>query len=307
MMQRGTSPPRDRREDHMDDEKVDISFRGLQHRTGNRQPIPEFGPEACIVTPNPRALARVLQTRGAYGRIELARFEFWMMDFFNYSPTTAKRKRSLVWGCLCDYPDEPWEKVFHGYQGDRCSARAYNYTSEIRRALRDFGEWEIADPEASEEGREEGRELIAKLRYSVAESEIKLEHFARAKARSSGKPGRSAHPTARFVSAFLVPSSPPHATPLLEPATPREAIQVSPVIAPVIPAFSYEALKQRDWLSYAEAAFYTGFSVAYVRNLVSAGAIPVEGGPRARKFRREMLDLWLTDRDAAMRKFRLER
>ena len=61
------------------------------------------------------------------------------------------------------------------------------------------------------------------------------------------------------------------------------------------------------WMTYAQTAAYTGWSVRYLRNLVSAGAIPVYGQPRSRRFRRDMVDLYLTDRDAAMRKFRIER
>jgi excisionase family DNA binding protein len=62
-----------------------------------------------------------------------------------------------------------------------------------------------------------------------------------------------------------------------------------------------------NWLNYAEAARYLGYSVATVRNLVSAGQIPVYGPPRSRRFRVDMLDMFLTDRDAAMRRFHLER
>ena len=61
------------------------------------------------------------------------------------------------------------------------------------------------------------------------------------------------------------------------------------------------------WLTYAEAAVYCRWSVAHLRNLVSAGEIPVYGKPRVRRFRRDMLDLFLTDPDAAMRRFRAER
>jgi excisionase family DNA binding protein len=61
------------------------------------------------------------------------------------------------------------------------------------------------------------------------------------------------------------------------------------------------------WLTYPEAAAYTGWSVGHLRNLVSAGQIPVYGKPRVRRFRRDMLDLFLTDPDAAMRTFRAER
>jgi len=63
----------------------------------------------------------------------------------------------------------------------------------------------------------------------------------------------------------------------------------------------------RYWLTYRQAAEYCGWSVAYLRNLVSAGQIPVYGKPRVRRFRRDMLDLFLTDPDAAMRRFRSER
>jgi hypothetical protein len=60
-------------------------------------------------------------------------------------------------------------------------------------------------------------------------------------------------------------------------------------------------------LTYPEAAAYCRWSVSYLRNLVCAGQIPVYGKPRVRRFRRDMLDLFLTDPDAAMRSFRAER
>jgi hypothetical protein len=63
----------------------------------------------------------------------------------------------------------------------------------------------------------------------------------------------------------------------------------------------------RRWLTYRQAAAYCGWSIAYLRNLVSAGKVPVYGKPRVRRFRRDMLDLFLTDPDAAMRSFRAER
>jgi hypothetical protein len=61
------------------------------------------------------------------------------------------------------------------------------------------------------------------------------------------------------------------------------------------------------WLNYTQASEYTHWSVRHLRNLVSEGLIPVYGPPRSRRFRLDMLDLYLTDRDTAMRKFRLER
>ncbi|MBW1758700.1 MAG: helix-turn-helix domain-containing protein [Deltaproteobacteria bacterium] len=61
-----------------------------------------------------------------------------------------------------------------------------------------------------------------------------------------------------------------------------------------------------SWLTYAQAARYTGWSVRYLRNLVSARQIPVYGRPRVRRFRRDMLDLYLTNPDMAMRRFSAE-
>jgi hypothetical protein len=61
------------------------------------------------------------------------------------------------------------------------------------------------------------------------------------------------------------------------------------------------------WLTYVQAASHIGWSIRHLRNLVSAGQIPVYGRPRVRRFRLDMLDLFLTNPDAAMRKFRLER
>jgi excisionase family DNA binding protein len=61
------------------------------------------------------------------------------------------------------------------------------------------------------------------------------------------------------------------------------------------------------WLTYQEAAAYTGWSIGHLRNLVSANRIPWFGRRRSVRFRRDLLDLFLTNQDMAMRKFRLER
>jgi len=61
------------------------------------------------------------------------------------------------------------------------------------------------------------------------------------------------------------------------------------------------------WLTYTQAASYTGWSVGHLRNLVSAGRIPVYGRSRVRRFRRDMLDLFLTNPNMAMREFLSER
>jgi len=61
------------------------------------------------------------------------------------------------------------------------------------------------------------------------------------------------------------------------------------------------------WLTYSQAASYTGWSVGHLRNLVSAGRIPVYGRSRVRRFRRDMLDLFLTNPNMAMREFLSER
>jgi excisionase family DNA binding protein len=60
-------------------------------------------------------------------------------------------------------------------------------------------------------------------------------------------------------------------------------------------------------MTYKQAAVYTGWSVRYLTNLVNADEIPVWGRPRSRRFRKEWLDLFVTNRDLAMRKFRAER
>ena len=70
---------------------------------------------------------------------------------------------------------------------------------------------------------------------------------------------------------------------------------------------SIAEINEMTWLTYRQAAMYTGWTVLYLRNLVSAGQIPVYGRQRVRRFRRDMLDLFLTDPDVAMRKFRQER
>ena len=72
-------------------------------------------------------------------------------------------------------------------------------------------------------------------------------------------------------------------------------------------ADSDRVISVSSWLTYEQASAYTGWSVRYLRNLVSADRIPVYGPPRSRRFRRDMLDLYLADREVAMRKFLLER
>lgn len=88
------------------------------------------------------------------------------------------------------------------------------------------------------------------------------------------------------------------------------AVVVGPSVAKVRharDAGQSEGAATRVWLTYREAAAYCSWSIAYLRNLVSAGQIPVYGRPRMRRFRRDMLDRFLTDPDAAMRLFREER
>jgi hypothetical protein len=75
----------------------------------------------------------------------------------------------------------------------------------------------------------------------------------------------------------------------------------------VVPPTGSPGAAPHPWLTYREAAAYCGWSVAHLRNLVCAAQIPVYGKPRVRRFRRDMLDLFLTNPDAAMRKFRSER
>jgi len=70
---------------------------------------------------------------------------------------------------------------------------------------------------------------------------------------------------------------------------------------------SVESTSVPWWSKYAPAAQYLGITVSYLRCLVSSDAIPVYGGPRSRRFRRDMLDLFITDREVAMRQFRRER
>ncbi len=96
----------------------------------------------------------------------------------------------------------------------------------------------------------------------------------------------------------------------LEPAAPQKECRpnIPASEPPTLPrAADPPTYPRTPWLTYAEAAAYTGWSVGYVQNLVSAGKIPVYGRPRSRRFRRDMLDLYLTNPDMAMRKFQAEK
>jgi len=61
------------------------------------------------------------------------------------------------------------------------------------------------------------------------------------------------------------------------------------------------------WLDYDEAAQYTRLAVGTLHAMVSARQIPVYGSRRCRRFRKDMLDLWLLDRSRAMRKWEEEK
>jgi excisionase family DNA binding protein len=61
------------------------------------------------------------------------------------------------------------------------------------------------------------------------------------------------------------------------------------------------------WLTYEQAAQYLSLTQATLRGLVSARQIPVYGSPRFRRFRADMLDLWVRDRANAMRKWTEEK
>lgn len=60
------------------------------------------------------------------------------------------------------------------------------------------------------------------------------------------------------------------------------------------------------WLTYRTAAAYLSLAESTLKGMVSSGEIPVYGSRRMRRFRADMLDLWLTDRDLAMRRWREE-
>ena len=116
---------------------------------------------------------------------------------------------------------------------------------------------------------------------------------------------QSVAPPNLLVQGTAIAALPAHVPPPAE-------LNTGPVIAALpahvpSPPISPESLREKIWLSYAEAAVYSGFSVGHLRNLVSTGSIPVYGKPGSRKFRRDMLDYWLTDRDAAMRRYWQER
>ena len=61
------------------------------------------------------------------------------------------------------------------------------------------------------------------------------------------------------------------------------------------------------WLTYEQAAAYLQLKPGTLRQMVSAAEIPVYGSSRMRRFRKDMLDLWMCNRDLAMRKWTEEK
>jgi len=91
-----------------------------------------------------------------------------------------------------------------------------------------------------------------------------------------------------------------------EAAVERRCVHEAPD-APAQRRARHHAKRGVTWLTYTQAAHHRGWSIGHLRNLVSGGLIPVYGRPRVRRFRRDMLDLFLTNPDMAMRKFLSER
>jgi hypothetical protein len=94
-----------------------------------------------------------------------------------------------------------------------------------------------------------------------------------------------------------------------QPGSPIETPKAERVArsAAVIAPPPHTERRQQKWLNYEQASAYTGWSVGRLRNMVSAGQIPVYGKKGVLRFRADMLDAFLSDPDVAMRKFRLER
>lgn len=61
------------------------------------------------------------------------------------------------------------------------------------------------------------------------------------------------------------------------------------------------------WLTYEQACEYLHVAKSTLFALVHDRKIPVYGSPRMRRFRRDMLDLWLVNRDLALRRWAEER
>lgn len=150
------------------------SYRELEEKAVEKYTgyIKGLGEVECGL-PDKAMLARALQARGREGRKALGPFESWLMTDLGYKATTAKRKRKLAWGCLCDYPEAPWLKVLEGYKGERCrGVRAWTYREEIRRALRDFCAWILDAPDVDEDSRSKAENILQKLGYDADEIKV---------------------------------------------------------------------------------------------------------------------------------------
>jgi len=280
-------------------DEIDISYRGLEELTSVRVETPQFGPDAYMTVPDREKFRLALLVRGAVGRRALARLESWMIFVKGYAEATAKRKRRLVWAARCDYGDAIWDKALRSHDGERSlGAKAWTYICEIKRALRDYCEWELEDPESDDEDRAEVREILEHLKYNVADVEAEIAFRA---ARANPK---------RAATLALKPKRPKPERSEPERSMDEEAKsrpQRSTAQRKKKPPPDLESLRSKDRLDYRELVVYSGYSIRYLRNLVSADAIPVVGPPGARRFPRDLIDYWLTDREAAMRKFRQER
>jgi hypothetical protein len=157
-------------------ERYDLPYRELEEKCADEC---EASRPCCgswvIRVPNKTEFARALQARGKLGRKILADFELWLIADLGLANSTARRKLRLVWGCLCDYPDEPWMKVLNGHSGERCQGfRSWTYEQELRCALRDWLEWTLDDEEPDEDVRNKVRKMSETLSLDFEDMESRI-------------------------------------------------------------------------------------------------------------------------------------
>jgi hypothetical protein len=298
----------------MDDEyerEFDLVAECVDLHTGHH---PLLG-EIVYGTPSNRKLLRARKKLAANGRDVLHEYHAFLVRELGLAEHTARQALSRLVVAIYETNNKPWRKL-------RIRSISYSYKKALHADLR---KWVLYLTDCGRESVDEGSTL-AEMIEALVESPFwgggdarELIHgYLRAHREKLSKTlppapqpvallpvPRSAAPPNLLVQGTAIAALPAHTPPPAELIA-ETAIAALPPYVPS-PPISPESLREKIWLSYAETAVYTGYSVGHLRNLVSTGSIPVYGKPGSPKFRHDMVDLWMTDRDAAMRLYWQER
>jgi len=164
----------------------DLEYESCDFFYGN---IEGLGISRCG-SPDKAALTRLLQARGRAGRKALAQFEVWLIRDVGLAPSTAKRKRKIVWAASCDHHENPADKYHFGHEGEHCKGvKSYSFRQELRRALYDYCCWILDDADEDSTAWDRAMQIVDSMGFDLEEIEARVAVIAATRARGGAERG----------------------------------------------------------------------------------------------------------------------